>query len=77
MCHITQGHMRRLLRWHSHLCSLNHPESPRSSGLEYLHEREIVHRDLKPENLLYTKPLPEGVLKISDFGIAEVLDFLT
>lgn len=43
-----------------------------TQGLEYLHDREIVHRDLKPENLLYSRPLPEGVLKISDFGIAEV-----
>lgn len=35
--------------------------------LVYLHDHHIVHRDLKPENIML---LPNGGLKIIDFGIA-------
>ncbi|KRZ45266.1 Serine/threonine-protein kinase Chk1 [Trichinella pseudospiralis] len=39
------------------------------SGIEYMHSQGIAHRDLKPENLLISN---NGVLKISDFGMATV-----
>ena len=35
--------------------------------LNFIHSNTIIHRDLKPENILLKK---EGVLKITDFGVA-------
>lgn len=38
-----------------------------SDGLSYIHQHGILHRDIKPDNLYL---LPDGTLKIADFGIA-------
>ncbi|VDM95121.1 unnamed protein product [Thelazia callipaeda] len=40
-------------------------------GLSYLHAHGVIHKDIKPGNLLVTL---NGTLKISDFGVAEMLD---
>ena len=36
-------------------------------ALEFAHRRGVIHRDVKPHNMMIT---PEGMLKMTDFGIA-------
>ena len=40
------------------------------SGLHYAHERGVLHRDVKPANVLIAE---DGMVKVTDFGIAQVL----
>lgn len=45
-----------------------------ASALACAHKNNIVHRDIKPHNILVTA---EGVVKVTDFGIAKSMDSST
>jgi serine/threonine-protein kinase len=43
-----------------------------ADALDYAHSHKVVHRDIKPSNIIYDRD--SGVVKITDFGVARILD---
>jgi serine/threonine-protein kinase len=65
-----------LQRWLKHRGKFNVPDAlyiilACARGLQHAHERDLIHRDIKPDNVLLTR---EGVVKLSDLGMAKLLD---
>ena len=44
------------------------------SAIKYLHGLHIVHRDLKPENMLLVQDGDCLIVKVTDFGLATIVD---
>ena len=47
-------------------------------GLHAAHQHRVVHRDIKPSNVMLAEPIsgspvPNGVVKIVDFGLAQII----
>lgn len=45
-----------------------------AAGLAHMHQRGVVHADVKPANVLRFGPLDAPTWRLTDFGIAKVLD---
>lgn len=41
------------------------------SAMQHAHDQQVLHRDIKPENLMFDA---EGILKVTDFGIARMVN---
>jgi serine/threonine protein kinase len=44
-----------------------------ASALQYAHSKSVVHRDVKPDNIFI---MPDGSVRLTDFGIARIVEEL-
>ena len=42
--------------------------------MEHAHKRSVVHCDLKPENILLSMDYTGWIARISDFGLAKIIN---
>jgi serine/threonine protein kinase len=47
------------------------------AGLAEAHSKDIVHCDLKPSNILILCSEPDELVKLVDFGLAQISDGIT
>eukprot|EP00915_Cephaloidophora_sp_WS-2016_P006502 GHVH01008782.1.p1 GENE.GHVH01008782.1~~GHVH01008782.1.p1 ORF type:complete len:546 (+),score=86.10 GHVH01008782.1:183-1820(+) len=45
------------------------------SAVNYFHKRNVAHRDLKPANILFLNNEPDSLVKVIDFGLAEIFQY--
>jgi serine/threonine protein kinase len=43
-------------------------------AIAFLHKQNVAHRDLKPENVIYATKSDNSLVKVTDFGFANVYD---
>lgn len=43
-------------------------------AVAHCHANQVYHRDLRPNNLVLTSKLPDAKIKVTDFGLAGILD---
>ena len=46
-------------------------------SVDYLHKQNVIHRDLKPENILLTDGQNGRFIKIADFGLSVIHEFVS
>ena len=46
-------------------------------SVDYLHKQNLIHKDLKPENILLTDGQNERFIKIADFGLSVIHEFVS
>jgi alpha-tubulin suppressor-like RCC1 family protein len=44
--------------------------------VHFLHERKVIHRDLKPANILITEGINGRFVKLADFGLSVIHEFI-
>jgi serine/threonine protein kinase len=76
LCKLTNFRKRSSIRPFSHL-EAKDLITQIASGIAYLHSQGVFHRDLKASNVLVHKYSNSLHTKVTDFGVPNMLMFIT